>query len=100
MYVLKSCPKLSQLQTTATTLPSQTLKFGRVEGLPDATEFVIYGAASLRTGALSEAGEKISVGCMAKIEMNVQANAMRVTLRSVHPAASQAILQTVKNLLL
>jgi hypothetical protein len=37
---------------------------------------------------------------MVKIEMNVQANAMRVTLRSVHPAATQAILQTVKNLLL
>jgi hypothetical protein len=71
-----------------------------VEGLPDATEFVIYGAATLRTGALNAAGEKMSVGCMVKIEMNVQANAMRVTLRCVQPAAAQAILQTVKNLLL
>jgi site-specific DNA-cytosine methylase len=76
------------------------LNFGRIEGLPDATEFVIYGAATLKTGALTQTGEKVSVGCMAKIEMNVQENAMRITLRSVHPAASQAILQTVKNLLL
>jgi len=77
-----------------------TLKFGRTQGLPDASEYVIYGAATLRTGAIAANGEKLSVGCMVKIEMNVQANAMRVTLRSVHPAATQAILQAVKALLL
>ena len=76
------------------------MKFGRIQGLPDASEFVIYGASTLRTGALSPSGEKLSVGCMVKIEMNVQANALRVTLRSVHPAATAAILQTVKSLLL
>jgi hypothetical protein len=76
------------------------LKFARVEGLPDATEFVIYGSASLHTGAIGEDGEKVSINCLVKIEMNVQANAMRVTLRSVQPAAAQAILKTVKNLLL
>ena len=78
----------------------QTLKFGRTQGLPDASEYVIYGAATLRTGALSASGDKLSVGCMVKIEMNVQANALRITLRSVHPAATSAILQTVKGLLL
>lgn len=77
----------------------QTLKFGRTQGLPDASEYVIYGAATLRTGAVSASGEKLSVGCMAKIEMNVQANAIRVTLRTVHPAATQAIMQSVKGLL-
>ena len=71
-----------------------------MQGLPDASDYVVYGAATLRTGALSASGEKLSVACMVKIEMNVQANAMRVTLRSVHPAATQAILQTVKNLLI
>jgi len=76
------------------------LKFARIEGLPDATEFVVYGAATLRTGSLTEEGEKISIGTYVKIEMNVQANAMRVTLRSEQPAAAQAILKTVKNLLL
>lgn len=79
----------------------QTLKFARIEGLPDSTEFVVYGAATLRTGTVNEAtGDKVSIGCMVKIEMNVQANAMRVTLRCVQPAASQAILRTVKSLLL
>jgi AP-2 complex subunit alpha len=76
------------------------LKFARIQGLPDASENVIYGAATLRTGALSSSGEKLSVGCMVKIEINVAANALRVTLRSSHPAATNAILQTVKNLLL
>ena len=47
------------------------------------TRYVLYGAASLRTGALAAggSGEKVSVGCMIKIEMNVQANAMRLTVR-------------------
>ena len=51
--------------------------------LADASEYVLYGAASLRTGALAAggSGEKVSVGCMIKIEMNVQANAMRLTVR-------------------
>lgn len=78
----------------------QTLKYGQTQGLPDATEFIIYGAASLKTGALSPNGDKISVGCMLKIEMNVQANAMRLTLRTVHPAATVAVMQTIKSLLL
>jgi hypothetical protein len=77
---------------------SSTLRFGRINGLPDSTEYVIYGACSLRTGAKNPAGENISVGCMTKIEMNVQANALRVTVRTVHPAASTAIMETVKGL--
>eukprot|EP00981_Chlorochromonas_danica_P010260 scaffold3058_cov165-Ochromonas_danica.AAC.51 len=76
-----------------------TLKFCRVQGLPDSSDYVIYGAASLKTGARTPAGEKINVGCLAKIEMNVQANAMRVTLRTLHPAASNALMETAKELL-
>lgn len=76
------------------------LKFGRVLDIADCSEFVIYGASSLRTGALTPTGEKINVGCLVKIEMNVQSNAMRVTLRTIHPAASVSILQTIKSLLL
>ena len=76
------------------------LKFGRVSDIADCSEFVIYGASSLRTGALTPTGEKINVGSLIKIEMNVQSNAMRVTLRTIHPAASVSILQTIKSLLL
>eukprot|EP01038_Epipyxis_sp_PR26KG_P004272 gene4272-6051_t len=71
-------------------------KFNRVSGVPDSSELVLYGAASLRTGAMTAAGEKISVGCLAKVEINVAANAIRVTLRTLHPAATTAVLQTFK----
>jgi len=78
---------------------TSTLKFGKVSGVPDESEFIIYGAASLKTGATAANGDKISVGCLAKLEMNVQANALRVTIRTMFPAATSAILQTVKSLL-
>lgn len=67
--------------------------------MPDGSEFIIYGSASLKTGARTPSGEKINVGCLVKIEMNVQANAMRVTFRTLHPAASSALLETAKALL-
>lgn len=68
-------------------------------GLPDASDFVFYGIASLRTGAKAPTGDKISVGCMAKIEVNVQNNALRVTIKATHPAGAQALMQTAKSLL-
>jgi hypothetical protein len=77
----------------------QALKFGRVSGLPDESEFVLYGAASLRTGSLTPTGEKINVGCLVKLEMNVQSNAIRVTVRTLHPQASIAVMNTAKSLL-
>ncbi len=75
------------------------MKFHRVTGTPDSSEFVMYGAASLRTGTVNPSGEKITIGCLAKIEINMQANALRVTIRTVHPGATSAILQTTKTLL-
>ena len=75
------------------------MKFGRVNGMPDSSEYVIYGAASLRTGAKTGTGEKISVGSLVKLEMNVQANAIRVTFRTLHPAATTAFMEVAKLLL-
>lgn len=69
-----------------------------MEGIPGASDYVLYGAASLRTGAKNANGEKISVGCLGKIEINVQANALRVTFRTLHPAATTALMETVKSL--
>jgi hypothetical protein len=74
-------------------------KFARVHGMPDESDFVVYGAASMKTGAMSPTGDKISLGVLVKIEMNVQANALRITVRSVHPAATSAVMQTSKSLL-
>jgi hypothetical protein len=76
-----------------------SLKFGRVTGMPDESEFVIYGASLLRTGAQGPNGEKINVGCLVKIEMNVQAKKLRVTARTVHPAATSALFACAKLLL-
>ena len=78
---------------------TQAFKFARVVGVPDESEFVIYGASLLRTGAVGGNGEKISLGSLVKIEMNVQANAIRITVRTVHPASTSAIIQTAKALL-
>ena len=74
------------------------MKYSKVEGVPGSSDYVLYGAASLRTGAKSASGEKINVGCLAKIEINVQANAIRVTFRTLHPAATTAMMETVKSL--
>ena len=55
-----------------------------------------FPPSALRTGASAPNGEKITVGCLAKVEMNVQANAMRVTFRTLHPAASVSLMATAK----
>lgn len=67
--------------------------------MPGESEFVLHGASSLRTGAVGPTGDKISVGCLVKVEMNVQSNAIRVTTRTLHPAATAAIMATAKSLL-
>ncbi len=70
--------------------------------MPDESDLIIYGAATLRTGVQVPGGaatDKVSIGCLIKIEMNIQANAFRVTTRTIHPTATQAIMQTAKSLL-
>ncbi len=78
---------------------SKSLHFGVVSGMPDESEFVRYGAASLRTGAVGPNGEKVSVGCLVKIEMNVQSNQVRVTARTLHKDATAAVFENAKSLL-
>jgi predicted permease len=56
--------------------------------------------SALRTGTMTATGEKVTVGCLAKIEMNVQANAMRITFRTLHPSATSALMATAKIVLL
>ena len=75
------------------------MKYGIVQGLPDESELVIHGVASLRTGATNPNGDKIAVGSLIKIEMNPQAGAIRVTVKSVFALATSALLQTFKSLL-
>lgn len=72
------------------------LRFGAVQGLPDDGGLTTYGAALLRTGTVQPNGEKISVGCLIKFEINPQYRAMRFTVRSVHAAATQSLVDAVK----
>lgn len=72
------------------------LRFSYVRGVPGESEFVLHGAASLKTGATTPAGDKINLGCLVKIEMNVQSSALRITVRTMHPAASLALMATIK----
>ena len=58
------------------------------------------GASTLRIGGATPTAEKSSIGCLAKIEMNVQANAVRVSIRTLHPAATAALLELVKSMVL
>jgi hypothetical protein len=106
--VVRALGSVSQLLTftilmnvflkTAMLLCFQALKFFNVtEGVE--SEPAVLGAASLRTGSLNSAGEKITVGCLIKIEVNEQSNALRVTVRTVNVAATVAVMQTAKALL-
>ena len=78
---------------------TKALKFGKVTNMPDESEYVIYGASSLKTGAVGASGEKINVGCLVKIEMNVQSNAIRLSARTLHPAATSSIFECARSLL-
>ena len=78
---------------------TKALKFGKVTGMPDESEYVVYGASSLKTGAPGPSGDKISVGCLVKIEMNVQSNAIRLTSRTLHPAATAAVFECARSVL-
>ena len=64
-----------------------------------ASDYILYGAALLKTGLVNASGEKTNVACLAKLEINVQVNAVRITVRATHPLAPVAIMQTVKHLL-
>ncbi len=80
----------------------QIMKFGRISGLPDESDTIVYGAATLRTGTLVAGGgpnDKVSIGCLAKVEMNVQSGQVRITIRATHGVASNVLLETAKSLL-
>jgi hypothetical protein len=76
------------------------MRFALVSGLPDSSETVVYGVSTLRTGAINHANnEKISVGCLIKIEMNIPAKALRITCKTLSQSATTALMQSAKSIL-
>lgn len=73
--------------------------FADIVGTPDGSSNILYGASSLKTGATAPNGQKINIGCLVKLELHEQTNAIRITCRTLHPAATSSILSTVKALI-
>ncbi|CAK4078316.1 unnamed protein product [Aphanomyces euteiches] len=70
------------------------MKFGLAEGGESVASGMISLAGSFRTGTAAPSGDKISVGCLLKLES--QGNSHRITVRAVHPDVSLAVKNNVK----
>ena len=55
------------------------------------TEASVCGVGTLRTGSANAKGEKISVGILARVEINAGAQAYRLTVRTAHAAVSEFV---------
>lgn len=55
--------------------------------------------STLRTGALNSQGNKISVGCLVRLEGNLEKQAYRLTVRAVHGDVSAAVDNLIVSLL-
>ncbi|KAL7998096.1 putative adaptor protein complex AP-2, alpha subunit [Plasmopara halstedii] len=75
---------------------STSLKFAVVDGL--STTGTLLGASTFRTGAVSPNGDKISVGCLVRLEAGDD-NTYRIRVRAVHQDVSLATKNCLKMLL-
>jgi len=64
-------------------------------GVDDNDGTILSGAAALRTGTTNAGGDKISVGCLVRLEMNEHANAYRLTVRTAVPTVSRSLAQAI-----
>ena len=70
-----------------------------VDGVDDGGGTIMSGATALRTGTVNAGGEKISVGCLVRLEMNEAAGAFRLTVRTAVPHVSTALSEAIQKLL-
>lgn len=80
------------------TLVAQELASLNIAIIPTA-EAATCGAAILRTGTAGAGGQKISVGCLVRVEVNPQAGAFRCTVRTATAPMSSLLLDTVRGCL-
>ncbi|KAJ8527496.1 hypothetical protein ON010_g14767 [Phytophthora cinnamomi] len=77
-------PAVSKLDfTQAREWLSTNLKFAMVDGLDSQASGSLSGAATYRTGAVGPNGDKLSVGCLVRLEAS-DGNAYRIRVRAVH----------------
>ncbi|KAE9017611.1 AP-2 complex subunit alpha [Phytophthora fragariae] len=77
---------------------STNLKFAMVDGLDSQASGSLSGAATYRTGAVGPNGDKLSVGCLVRLEAS-DGNAYRIRVRAVHRDVSVATKNCLKMLL-
>jgi len=77
---------------------SQAVKLGLVAGAQTGNTAV--GAASLKTGTLTANNEKISIGCLVRLQLDATSGVVTVGVRTLHAAATDCFLKTIKQLLL
>ena len=91
-------PKAAIDMTRNRKILSEQLKFAIATGL-DKSDTTLSLATTFRTGSVSESGNKISIGCLLRLEANHEAKAYRLTVRAVHGEVSLAMKNIVVNLL-
>ncbi|KAF4319644.1 hypothetical protein BBO99_00006029 [Phytophthora kernoviae] len=77
---------------------STNLKFAIVDGLDSQASGSLSGAATFRTGAVGPNGDKLSVGCLVRLEAS-DSNSYRIRVRAVHRDVSIATKSCLKMLL-
>ena len=76
------------------------MKFSLVAEKIDTSDFVLNGSSLLYTAAVNQEGQKINVGSLLKIELIPQSNEIKISVRTIYPAPSLAIKETIKSVLL
>ncbi|KAF1325637.1 Ap-2 complex subunit alpha, partial [Globisporangium splendens] len=69
-----------------------------VQGV-DTSEATLSLACTFRTDTSGPNGDKVSVGCLVRIETNAMTNAYRITVRAVHKDVSEATKNCLKTVL-
>ena len=82
-------------------LVAAATKMAIAQDLLQSSPNIIMAAGTLKTGTpvQNNPGSKITVGCLIKLEMNANAQAYRLTVRTAIPTVSQHVFTTIKKLL-
>ncbi|KAJ1455907.1 hypothetical protein M885DRAFT_518780 [Pelagophyceae sp. CCMP2097] len=84
---------------SATAVLCDIFNIALAQGVDDAGGTILSGATALRTSTVNAGGEKISVGCLVRLEMNAGAKAYRLTVRTAVPHVSTALAAAITKLL-